>query len=250
MVTPYSVHVSDIASSTTQEKLHDFFSFCGKITSIEHKGQDATIHFEKVSSAKTAILLSGGTLDGSTLHVSADNLPPEEAEEKPRESEHPDQSEKPRAGIAAEYLAAGYKVSDHLIQGMIDFDAKQGISKRFLDYIHTLDTKVGERALGPEQTISGKLQATVQSASVQAKSIDQQRGYSKMAQDYYERGLSSPWGKKVKIFYTNTSKQVQDIHEEARRIVEQHKGQESGVSKAASSSGTPQPTTQDVPTAT
>lgn len=85
--------------------------------------------------------LSGGTLDGSTLHVTADNLSPEEAEEKPRGSEHPDQSEKPRAGsrskqsvllnrlsisrlVAAEYLASGYKLADHHIQRMIDFDGK------------------------------------------------------------------------------------------------------------------------------
>lgn len=61
--------------------------------------------------------------------------------------------------------------------------AKQGISKGFLDYFHALDTKVGEKTLGHEQTISGKLQATVQSASEQAKAIDQQKGYSKAAHD-------------------------------------------------------------------
>ena len=35
---------------------------------------------------------------------------------------------------------------------------------------------------------------------------------------YYTRALASPWGQKVKAFYTTTSKQVFDIHEEAKRI--------------------------------
>jgi len=60
---------------------------------------------------------------------------------------------------------------------------KQGISKRFLDYFQSLDKSVGERALGPEQTISGKLQSTVASASQQAKAVDEKKGYSKIAQD-------------------------------------------------------------------
>ena len=42
---------------------------------------------------------------------------------------------------------------------------------------------------------------------------------------YYSRALSSPWGQKVKAFYTSTSKQVLDIHEEARRIASEHHAQ-------------------------
>jgi len=250
----YSVNVSGIAPSTTQDKIHDFFSFCGKIASIERKGQDATIAFEKPSAAKTALLLNGGHLDGATLQVMTDNPPPEveEEEEKHKEDQQPHQHEKPRAGIAAEYLASGYKLADHTVQRMIDFDAKQGISKRFLSYMQTLDTKVGEQALGRQQTVSGKVQATVYSAKEQAKAIDQQKGISKMANDYYARAISSPWGQKVKTFYTTTSKQVYDIHEEARRIADQQKGEQvtEGSSEAVGSSVAPQSTTQPAPAAT
>jgi hypothetical protein len=49
--------------------------------------------------------------------------------------------------------------------------------------MQTLDAKVGEQALGPQQTVSGKLQATVQSAREQAIAIDQQKGISKVAND-------------------------------------------------------------------
>ncbi|KAF8742295.1 hypothetical protein AX14_005465 [Amanita brunnescens Koide BX004] len=244
----YSVNVSGISPLTTKDKLHDFFS----ITTIDHKGQDATIAFEKPSAAKTALLLNGGHLDDATLQVTADNPPPEEEEEeeKPKahkETQHPHQHEKPRAGIAAEYLASGYGLADHTIQRMIDFDAKQGISKRFLNYMQTLDAKVGEQALGPQQTVSGKLQATVQSAREQAIAIDQQKGISKVANDYYARAITSPWGQKVKTFYTTTAKQIQDIHEEARRIADQHKA---GQPVAEAPSVVPQSTTQAGPAAT
>lgn len=60
---------------------------------------------------------------------------------------------------------------------------KQGISKRFLNYFQSLDKSVGARALGPEQTISGKLQSAVASASQQARAVDEQKGYCKTAQD-------------------------------------------------------------------
>lgn len=49
--------------------------------------------------------------------------------------------------------------------------------------MQTLDTKVGEQALGRQQTVSGKVHATVHSAKEQAKAIDQQKGISKMAND-------------------------------------------------------------------
>jgi len=40
---------------------------------------------------------------------------------------------------------------------------------------------------------------------------------------YYTRALASPLGQHVRSFYTTTSKQILDIHEEARRISNEHK---------------------------
>ena len=40
-------------------------------------------------------------------------------------------------------LAAGYHVSDLLIQRAIEVDHKQGISSKFLAYMNKLDSKVG-----------------------------------------------------------------------------------------------------------
>ncbi|KAJ6620751.1 hypothetical protein B0H10DRAFT_2020438 [Mycena sp. CBHHK59/15] len=207
----HSVHVSGVAPTTTETHLHDFFT----IESIDFKGTTATIHFEKSSAAKTALMLNGGTLDSATLSVTSETE--HHDEEQTEGGTHIEQSDKPRAGIAAEYLAKGYTLSDTILTRAIEIDNKQGISKRFLSYLQSVDTTVGAKALGPDQTISGK----------QAKSVDEQKGYSKSAGDffhqYYSKALSSPFGQRVREFYTSTSKQVLDIHEEARRIAVEHK---------------------------
>jgi hypothetical protein len=46
-----------------------------------------------------------------------------------------------------------------------------------------MDSTIGQRALGPQQTVSAKVQATVEQATQQAKAIDQQKGYTKLASD-------------------------------------------------------------------
>ncbi|EGN98110.1 hypothetical protein SERLA73DRAFT_138379 [Serpula lacrymans var. lacrymans S7.3] len=248
----YTVNVSGISPSTTETHLHDFFSFCGNIKSIDHKESDASsksvaIHFEKPSAAHTALMLNGGHLDDATLHVTSTSVHPDHHDnEEHHPGAHIEQSDKPRAGIAAEYIAKGYKLSDHILQRAIELDNNQGISKRFLSYMQGLDTSVGKRALGPDQTISGKVQSTLQGATTRAKTIDEQKGYTKSAHEYYSKALSSPFGQKVFSFYTTTSKQVLDIHEEARRIADEHKAQQPSAPKPKSEE-TPEEKSTPVP---
>lgn len=47
---------------------------------------------------------------------------------------------------------------------------------------------------------------------------------------YYTKAFSSPLGQKVRDFYTTTSKQVLDIHEEASRIAAAQTGHTSSTS--------------------
>ncbi|KAJ7164717.1 hypothetical protein C8R43DRAFT_1122590 [Mycena crocata] len=240
----HSVHVSGIAPTTTEAHLHDFFTFCGKIESIDFKGTTATIYFEKSSAAKTALMLNGGTLDSAALTVTSETE--HQDEEHTGGDAHPiEQSDKPRAGIAAEYLAKGYTLSDTILRRAIDIDQKQGISQRFLSYMKTVDQTVGNKALGPDQTVSGKVASTVGAATQQARSLDEQKGYSKSATDffhqYYTKALQSPWGAKVQAFYTTTSKQVLDIHEEAKRIAAEQKAASPPPAAAESAPAAPAP---------
>ncbi|TBU25530.1 hypothetical protein BD311DRAFT_764462 [Dichomitus squalens] len=241
-----TIHVSGISQTTTESHLRDFFTFCGKINGIEYdqEKQSAKIHFEKPSAAKTALMLNGGTLDGAHLTIISD-VQDAAAAAKEAEThhtgEHIDQADKPRAGIAAEYLAKGYTLSDQILQRAIELDQQHGISNRFLSYIQSLDTTLGSKVLGPEKTLSGKAHETIQTAAQQAKAVDEQRGISRTATDYYAKALSSPFGQKVKAFYTSTSKQVLDIHEEARRIHESHKASTHGATPSSTGVGTTSP---------
>ncbi|CAA7261442.1 unnamed protein product [Cyclocybe aegerita] len=248
----YTVNVSGIAPSTTQSQLNDFFTFCGKIASINYneKEHTAAIAFEKPNAAKTALMLNGGALDGANLAVTSDVVHQDEDHHPTATGErHIEQSDKPRAGIAAEYLAKGYVLSEQILHRAIEIDTKQGISKRFLDYFHSLDKSVGERALGHDQTISSKVQATVDHATQQARAVDEQKGYTKVAHDYYTKALASPFGQKVASFYTDTTKQIRDIHEEARRIADQEKAKhEQASTPPAGSAAVPDPKTEAAPT--
>jgi hypothetical protein len=221
----YTVNVSNISPSTTEAQLKDYFALCGKIASIDYseKEHTAKIAFEKGNATQTALMLNDANLDGATLNVTS-GLAHQDEHRSPTE-ESCEQSDKPRAGIAAEYLAKGDILSDHILQRAIEMDNKQGISKQFLSYFHSLDKSVGKHTLGPDQTISGKLQSTVDKAVQQARTIDEEKGYSKTVHDYYLKAIMSPLGQRVRMFYTDTSKQVQDIHEEARRIVDHEKEQ-------------------------
>lgn len=93
-----------------------------------------------------------------------------------------EQHNKPRAGIAAEYLAKGYLLSDSILQRAIDLDQKQGISKRFLDYFNHIDTTVGKTAFKPKEGETAAPTFT-SGAFATVKSVDEQRGISKTATD-------------------------------------------------------------------
>ncbi|EJD50578.1 hypothetical protein AURDEDRAFT_112188 [Auricularia subglabra TFB-10046 SS5] len=242
---PFSVTVTSLSPATTEQQLHDFFSFCGKIESIELKDKSALIHFEKPASANTALMLNGGTLDGAHISVHSDVEHPEHEGEH-HEAHGFDQSDKPRAGIAAEYLAKGYTLSDNILERAIELDKSKGISKRFLSYLHSLDSTIGTRVAGEGHTLSEHVQTkatpVVHDALTRAKTFDEQKGISKTASSYYEQAIQSPLGQKVLSFYTTTTKQVVDIHEEARRIADAHK-QHPATTEAAADPAPAAPTT-------
>lgn len=244
----YTIHVTGLSPETTTAKLTDFFSFCGKLLSVEKTEKEATLVFEKESAMRTSLMLNGGTLDGAHLEVSSANpsisstapsasLPAGATGSTPigATGAHIEQEDKPKAGIVAEYLAHGYVLSDNIVQRAIEMDHKQGISSKFLNYIHNIDHKVGEKVIGPEATVSAKLNESIQPAVSKIKEVDQNRGITSKASDYYARALNTSVGQKVLSFYTTTSKQVHDVHEEAKRIAAEKKAAAGGTQPAAES---------------
>jgi len=181
-------------------------------------------------------MLNGGTLDGSSINVSSDQVSPDQPDSS-EQGGSIEQSDKPRAGIAAEYLAKGYVLSETILQRAIDMDKQQGISTRFVAFMQSLDKQLGEKIGGPEPhlvsaKVSNAVGGALAGARERASSIDQERGISKQAGDYYSKAVSSeyyanavnsPFGQKVYDFYTTTSKQITDLREEASRIAAEQK---------------------------
>merc|ERR1712144_77887 len=210
-----TVNVKNISSATSEKEIKDFFSFCGKISSIEvtksGESQNATVTFEKETAAKTALLLDNTQLGATQVQVSSATGTSD------RDSDEITQEEKPRARIAAEYIAHGYVLGDQAIQKAIDLDTKHGVSNRFLSTLTNLDQKYH--------------------ATDKAKSVDRSYGVTQKANNlltgltsYFEKAAGTPTGQKLVNFYTQSSKQVQDIHAEARRLADLKK-QDSGVTK-------------------
>ncbi|OBT62340.1 hypothetical protein VE03_08456 [Pseudogymnoascus sp. 23342-1-I1] len=219
-----TVYVKNISSATSKKEVTDFFSFCGKIKSIEitpgADSQSAEVVFEKETAAKTALLLDNTQLGKSQVSVTgAEGAKEFDEAQRQKDSDEITQEEKPRSRIIAEYLAHGYVIGDQASQRALDLDHKHGISSRFLQTLQGLDNKI--------------------KATEKAKSADQSYGISNKAQglfhglaSYYEKAAETPTGQKVVQFYSQTQKQVEDIHREARRLADLKK------EEAAAAAGT------------
>jgi RNA recognition motif-containing protein len=211
-----TVHVKNLSPKTSEKEVKDFFSFCGKITTLEitpaGETQNATVTFEKETAAKTALLLDNTQLGATQVQVSSATGSNEDdgshfTKNDQRDSDEITQEEKPRSRIVAEYLAHGYVLGDTAIQRAIDLDSKHGVSNRFLSTLQGLDTKYR--------------------ATDKAKSVDQSYGVTPKVNNflsglssYYEKAAGTPSGQKLVNFYTQTSRQVVDIHNEARRLAD------------------------------
>lgn len=68
----HTIHVAGLAQETTEEKLHDFFSFCGKLVSVQKSGSTAHITFEKLSAMRTSLMLNGGTVSDWIFQMTVD----------------------------------------------------------------------------------------------------------------------------------------------------------------------------------
>lgn len=123
------------------------------------------------------------------------------------------QEDKPRSRIVAEYLAHGYTISDKAIERAIALDNKHGVSNRFTNALAQFDQKfkATDRAKGIDS-----------SYGITDKATTGWRGLS----SYFEKALGTPTGQKLASFYTQSDKQVRDIHAEARRLADLKTGKD------------------------
>ncbi|EXL94101.1 Protein vip1 [Fusarium odoratissimum] len=219
-----TINVKNIASSTSDSEIKDFFSFCGKIADLkvtqEGETKSAEVIFEKETAKKTALLLNNTQLGPNHLEVTSAGADGEDdvhqaTKNADRDSDEITQEEKPRARILAEYLAHGYVVGDAAIQRALDLDAAHNVSNRFFSTLQGLDQKYH--------------------ATDRAKATDESYGITQRANSlwlglssYFEKASNTPTGKKIAEFYTEGSRQVQEVHAEARRLADLKKEEHGG----------------------
>lgn len=216
-------------------------AFCGSIQSIEmQEGSKAIVTFEKPSAASTALMLNGGTLDGSPIQVSSEHIDEDTPSMAGDHHEHDDipQEEKPRTAIVAEYLASGYVLSESIIQKAVSFDQKHGITSRFLEYFRIISeqTKQKTAELDAQTGVSQKAAGAYAQADEKVKINDKANKAWSTGKSYYSKVLSSEFGQQALHFYTQTSNNIKSVHEEAQRIAADKK-HASAVASDATGSG-------------
>lgn len=149
-----------------------------------------------------------------------------------RDSHDISQEDKPRSRIVAEYLAHGYVISDAALQRAIALDNQHGISSRFTNALAQFDSKykASDRAKGLDA-----------SYGITDKASVGWRGFN----SYFEKAINTPTGQKLAAFYTQSDRQVRDIHAEARRLADMKSGK--GGSGAADGKAENEKSVEKVP---
>lgn len=224
-----SVIASHIPSNVTPEKVREFFSFCGKIDSLNQLEDDGKfkkyeVVFASPKAVSTALLLSDAELDNTFIKVEevpeitdrattaaapqqggvSDAIPTGD-----KNYDDVEQEEKPKHAIFAQLLADGYVVSDQVINKGIEFDKKNGISEKFNDFITGLDKKY-VHSEDPESTFNQQVQKAQESYA--------KTGIDAKLRKYFEDASKLSLGLKIHQYYKSFVDDVTQVHQEAVRL--------------------------------
>ena len=198
--------------------------------------KSAVVTFEKETAAKTALLLDNTQLGPAQVQVSSSTATPASGEKaaapggEQQSGETIAQEDKPRSRIIAEYLAHGYVISDKAIERAISLDQQHGVSNRFMGALTNFDAKFGvsQRAIDMDQKLGASSKA--------------QQGWLGLS-SYFEKAANTPTGQRLRDFYDQGSKQVMDVHNEAKHLASLKSGKSEAdlmnpTAAAKSASGT------------
>ncbi|ORX60552.1 hypothetical protein DM01DRAFT_1365875 [Hesseltinella vesiculosa] len=235
---PNYVLVKNISIESSEKTVNEFFLFCGKIKEFElvkdddELHQSALVHFERESAAKTASLLSTALIDNEHITVTPyfESAFPADGEKEGDFVEGSAQESKAKSRIAAEILANGYLLHDHVVAKGLEYDSKYNVTGRltgYLQYLHSnvkqLDEKyrIWDKAVEIDQKY--KIQEKVTTAALTAQTKAQE-------------ALQSPTGQKVNEYANQTYGKIAAVHYEAKKIqLEKSSTTEAAVPAAAES---------------
>lgn len=224
-----TIEASGIPLSVEDDKLKQFFTYCGQVKSITttnkgEKTKTVSVEFASPGAISTALLLNGAELDGQSITVKGDESAGAgfSSDSKGDHTGEVDigQEDKPKSTIFAEYLAAGYKFNDQMVKKAVDFDKEKGISTRFTNFLKSLDEKYNihsnteELKTGAESNIS-KIHEQANANFDWDKKVEEGK---RTLQSYIDAFKKDKYGSKIHDFYKNTAKDAKDVHEEALRL--------------------------------
>lgn len=232
-----TVIASSIPIAASEAKINEFFTFCGKIKSIDvidktEKSQTLKVTFEKPSAVSTALLLNGAEFEGSQIEVTKaegektdslneSNKEVDEEEGKSHEGDI-DQESKPKSQVIAELLANGYVLQSSLVEKAVKFDQEKGISDRFKKFIGDLDSKyhLHEKNEQLKTDANTKIGQLYDQANTQWNIQDYWNNGVRTLNSYVDKFKQDKYGSQVHDFYKNAANDVKSVHEEATRLAE------------------------------
>ncbi|KAI7908061.1 uncharacterized protein BX663DRAFT_492848 [Cokeromyces recurvatus] len=218
---PNYVLVKNISLQSTEKTVKDFFLFCGKIKEFEmkvdeddEKHQIALIHFERESAAKTAVLLSNALIGDSYITAQSyfDVPTSNETTTDSSDQQQETQETKPKSHIAAEILANGYMLQDHVVAKGLEYDHKYNLTSRLTNFFNTIQTNV--KQFDEKYRIWDKAVNIDQKYKIGEKVSNA----AHTAQTTAQAALQTPTGQKVQDLAQQTLAQIAAVHYEAKRI--------------------------------
>ncbi|KAI9281616.1 hypothetical protein BY458DRAFT_499121 [Sporodiniella umbellata] len=219
---PNYVVVKNISLDSQETTVKEFFLFCGKITEFElkkdeedEKHQIALIHFERESAANTAVLLSNALVDDSHITASPYFDIPSEGKDRSAEgqaSETEAQETKAKSRIAAEILASGYMLQDHVVAKGLEYDNKYNLSSRLTGFLGNLQSNA------KQFDDKYRIWDNVMNINQKYKITEKAQTAAQTAQEKAQAALQTPTGQKVHDFANQTLAQIAAVHYEAKKI--------------------------------
>jgi hypothetical protein len=225
---PNLVYVKGIAAEAGEDKIREFFLFCGKIKELEvvtsdDGSKEALIYFEKESAAKTATMLTNAVICDKQIIVKyyfehEYTGEPAETVESTDDGAPVEQEEKAKSSIVAELLASGFALSETIIKRAKEFDAKYGVSTKAQAYHqHALEelNKLEERYKVREMVVT---RATALNNTYHI--TDKIYYAAGQLQEAAARALQSGPGQQVSRVLTQAATRALDTVNESRKLAE------------------------------
>ncbi|KAJ1973860.1 Protein vip1 [Dimargaris cristalligena] len=264
---PNFVLVEGIAKEADAAKVTEFFTFCGKIDQFELRpsadgeAQEALIHFEKDSAAKTAVLLSNAMIAEKPIEVrfffDQYNVAASPVPELPKEGEaaqrsHIDeaatllkdrdlpQEEKPKSSIFYEIIANGYLLSEKLVKTAYEYDSRYGLS----DKAQSLVGQARQSASALDERF--KVSENIKNIDEKYKIHDKVNNLTTQATALSNQALQSPAGQRVVHALQQAKESGVRTYEEGVKLAEEKKRQSTDAETppaAAPTTAATEPTT-------